>query len=311
MGDETPPQSTALRAVEEFVAGSVAGFACKIVEYPFDTMKVLLQSQDKRATRILPTLQAVIRNHGFLGMYRGLSAPLVGSMVENAVLFAGYGIASNFLIQNNMFTQGLPHYALSGLGAGLVVSFVLTPIELVKCRIQMQNLAGNEQRYRGPVDCLVKVIKEEGLSRGLYRGNLAMVLREAPGNMAWFSTYYFLCNKLTKEGKTRDSLAWYHNAFAGGVSGMTYWTAFYPADTVKTLQQSLPQYQQQSFISVFRNVYKQSGIRGLYKVNYLLRISAANRGWGLTVSRAVPSNAVLFMTYELINKIIRPAPPSL
>lgn len=39
-----------------------------------------------------------------------------------------------------------------------------------------------------------QVIKEEGLSRGLYRGNLAMVLREAPGNMAWFSTYYFLCN---------------------------------------------------------------------------------------------------------------------
>ncbi|EGD80114.1 hypothetical protein PTSG_10388 [Salpingoeca rosetta] len=189
--------------------------------------------------------------------------------------------------------SGLPHYALCGFSAGIVVSFVLSPIELIKCRLQVQNLNGSEGRYKGPIDCLVKVMKEEGIVRGLYRGNLATILREAPGNMAWFSTYHIMSNKMVPEGKTRDDLSWYHNALAGGFSGMAYWTAFYPADTVKTLQQSSPAYEGQNFTTVFRNVYNSQGFRGLYK------------GWGLTVARAMPSNAVLFMAYELMNKLVR------
>eukprot|EP00043_Microstomoeca_roanoka_P005414 m.55579 g.55579 ORF g.55579 m.55579 type:complete len:305 (+) comp12955_c1_seq1:133-1047(+) len=294
-GDDSRVLSTsaaALKAVQNFVSGSMGGFACKIVEYPFDTMKVLLQSQDRYSASLLGTLRSVVANHGFLGLYKGLTVPLIGSMFENAVLFSGYSIASSTLTKNGWYTEGLPHYMISGLAAGLTVTFVLSPVELIKCRLQVQNLEGSVQRYKGPVDCLVKVIKEEGIVRGLYRGNTATLLREAPGNMAWFTTYNVLSNKMVPEGGTRNDLAWYHNALAGGFSGMAYWTAFYPADTVKTLQQSSPAYAQQSFIEVFKSVYRQQGIPGLY------------RGWALTVSRAMPSNAVLFMAYELMNKFV-------
>eukprot|EP00049_Salpingoeca_infusionum_P022468 m.6932 g.6932 ORF g.6932 m.6932 type:complete len:128 (-) comp5206_c0_seq2:256-639(-) len=80
---------------------------------------------------------------------------------------------------------------------------------------------------------------------------------------------------------------------AGGLSGAMYWTAFYPADTVKSLQQGTQKYANSSFITIFRDVLKNDGFKALY------------RGWGLTVTRAIPSNAVLFATYELVTRMLK------
>ena len=39
---------------------------------------------------------------------------------------------------------------MAGAGAGLVVPFVLTPVELIKCRLQVQNSISSEFRaYKG------------------------------------------------------------------------------------------------------------------------------------------------------------------
>lgn len=78
-------------AVKDVAFGSIAGMIGKIIEYPFDTIKVRLQSQsDSSPHRYLGPLdcfQKSIRNDGALSLYRGLSAPLFGAAVENSSLF--------------------------------------------------------------------------------------------------------------------------------------------------------------------------------------------------------------------------------
>jgi ornithine carrier protein len=78
-------------AIKDIVCGSVAGVVGKYIEYPFDTVKVRLQSQPDtvplRYTGPLDCIKKSLQRDGFIGIYRGISAPLVGAAVETSTLF--------------------------------------------------------------------------------------------------------------------------------------------------------------------------------------------------------------------------------
>lgn len=78
-------------ALKDIVFGSLAGVAGKYVEYPFDTVKVRLQSQPDgvplRYKGPLDCFAQSIRKDGLLGLYRGISAPLLGAALETSSLF--------------------------------------------------------------------------------------------------------------------------------------------------------------------------------------------------------------------------------
>jgi len=78
-------------AIKDIVCGSAAGVVGKYIEYPFDTVKVRLQSQPDtvplRYNGPLDCLKKSLQRDGFAGIYRGISAPLVGAAVETSTLF--------------------------------------------------------------------------------------------------------------------------------------------------------------------------------------------------------------------------------
>jgi ornithine carrier protein len=86
-------------ALKDIVCGSTAGVVGKYIEYPFDTVKVRLQSQPDslplRYTGPLDCFKKSLQRDGFLGIYRGISAPLVGAAVETSTLFFSVSWDSN------------------------------------------------------------------------------------------------------------------------------------------------------------------------------------------------------------------------
>jgi hypothetical protein len=213
-------------SLTDFIAGSAGGFAGKLLDYPLDTVKVLLQTQnvgnstattataESASSRVvyrgaIHCLQHTVKTNGFFSLYRGLSSPLLGSMAENAVLFLAY---SNFKRQLGEVTGekdlSLLQLSLAGAGAGAVVTFVLTPVELIKCRLQVQNagLGAGFRTYKGPIDVVLQTVKTEGIVKGLYRGNTATLLREIPGNFCWYGVYEGVCKLMIPEGGTKADL---------------------------------------------------------------------------------------------------------
>lgn len=91
---------------KDFVAGTVAGFSGKLLDHPLDTVKVLLQTQNVGISSSSGSVSAgetaktyrgawhclthTFQHKGIPGLYAGLTSPLLGSMAENAVLFASY-----------------------------------------------------------------------------------------------------------------------------------------------------------------------------------------------------------------------------
>ncbi|KAI0746934.1 mitochondrial carrier [Daedaleopsis nitida] len=252
--------SITVRAVKDISFGSAAGILSKVFEHPFDLTKVRLQSQvldaQARFSGPLDCLLQTWRKEGVRGLYRGLPAPIVGAMAENATLFWSYTE-----IQNAMrWTSGMPlsqqltlgQLASAGAGAGAITSFVLTPIELVKCKMQVQMLmtpvvtlgpsptpAASIRKLPGPIAVLTSVVRETGV-RGLWLGHTGTLLRETGGGAAWFAAKEGVASLLlARRGLTdkRELRSW-ESAVAGACAGVAYNIALFPADTVKSAMQT-------------------------------------------------------------------------
>lgn len=67
-----------------------------------------------------------------------------------------------------------------GMFAGFINSIILSPIELVKCRLQIQSESRRDAYYKGTMDCFAKIAKEEGFRRGIFKGMVSTTAREVP-----------------------------------------------------------------------------------------------------------------------------------
>ncbi len=157
-------------ARNESVAGIVSGFVCRFVEHPFDTLKVQAQTQSSKDGRTLPTsalFRKTISEDGWLALYRGLPSPLICGMGENLILFGIYGNFTRLIHAG----PDIPLYKqfLGGAVSGGFVSFFMTPVELIKCRMQTTNESA--PRYQSTWHCFTQTIRSEGL-RGLFRGQV-------------------------------------------------------------------------------------------------------------------------------------------
>ena len=229
-----------------------------------------------------------IKTKGFLSLYRGLPAPLMGSMAENSVLFLCYGEVKRRLGEIPGEKElTILELACAGAIAGGVASFFLNPFEVIKVQMQVMNSANAKTRqYNGLFDCVIQTIQKEGVIKGLYRGQASLLVREIPGNFCWYGVYESVCLSQVPEGGTKRDLGISTHLLGGASAGVAYWTAFYPADTVGSQIRANPLYANRGFVSVFTDIVRAEGMVGLY------------RGWGITAARAAPAHALIFAMYE-------------
>jgi solute carrier family 25 carnitine/acylcarnitine transporter 20/29 len=135
---------------KDLAAGTMAGVAQLLVGHPFDTIKVKLQSQPipppgqpPKFAGAMDAVRKTLEAEGPKGLYKGMGAPLATVAVFNAVLFTARGQMETLLRDAPGSPLSVSQQMVAGAGAGIAVSFVACPTELVKCRLQAQSaLAG-------------------------------------------------------------------------------------------------------------------------------------------------------------------------
>lgn len=334
-------QSQTLEAVKDVVFGSTAGIMGKFIEYPFDTVKVRLQSQTTSPlgpNRLHGPLDAFAAAwHSTEGplksLYRGISAPLFGAAVETSSLFFSYRIVQDILVatlpsnralntQNGDAKPHLPFSALlfAGAASGAFTSLLLTPIELIKCKMQVPFTPahlGSELGYMtpkllGPFQLIKQVFKTQGVL-GFWRGQLGTLIRETGGSAAWFGSYegvkilferYNIVKLRADQQHTvvsqtlipaSSTISLSQQVLAGAAAGISYNFFFYPADTIKSRMQTedaaVAGSRQTTFLKTGTELWRQQGLKGFY------------RGCGITVFRAAPSSAIIFSIYEELRRM--------
>ncbi|KAG8747730.1 hypothetical protein FRC10_011858 [Ceratobasidium sp. 414] len=311
-------------AMKDIAFGSAAGIVSKVFEHPFDLCKVRLQSQVLDVTaRFSGPVDCLYKTWKFEG---GLPMPIVGAMAENASLFLAYNKIQQALQKYPHFNtdpgQRIPldGIAIAGGGAGTVASFLLTPIELIKCKMQVQMIAAEAHvvpilattgatsvtatlplpragpsfsQLQGPLSLIMSVIQTHGV-RGLWLGHTGTLIRETGGCAAWFTTKEAVCRILAPGNR---ELGLHESAFAGACAGVAYNVTLFPADSIKSavqteeeLRPKLPGQPRPTFLGTARAIWAAQGIRGFYA------------GMGVTVARAIPSSAIIFVVYDGLSK---------
>ena len=172
-----------------------------------------------------------------------------------------------------------------------------SPAKRIKCVAQVMDAKKRmgtlrpDEVYAGPLDLAKRILRETGV-RGLYRGHVACLLREIPGNAAWFGVYEATVRWIQESNgyANRQEVPLVLKGLAGALGGACYWALPYPADTIKSRLQIDSRYEGWSIRMVFRKILAEEGVRGLY------------RGLGVTLVRAPPEHFILFMLYEWIDE---------
>jgi ornithine carrier protein len=127
--------------------GAVAGMAGRVVEMPFDTVKVRVQADGLAHPNGTPEFKnawdcfiKTLQREGFLALFRGLPSPMVGSALESGSIFVFFNAAKRLFHKegDHQPELSLPQIFVAGSLAGIGTAVLITPCELIKCRMQVQ-----------------------------------------------------------------------------------------------------------------------------------------------------------------------------
>ena len=150
-------------------------------------------------------MKSILRNDGFLGLYRGLAPNLMASGVSWGVYFFSYNHAKNFWRQHLLVplavdpnappsakpvVQRLGPFAHLSCAAfsGTLATLFTNPFSMVKTRLQLQGKEVNSDArlYRGVFDAFQRIVREEGFFT-LYRGIAPSLVLVSNGALQFMS----------------------------------------------------------------------------------------------------------------------------
>ncbi|NXD93659.1 S2548 protein, partial [Chaetorhynchus papuensis] len=283
------------------------GIASVVAGHPLDTVKTRLQAGQGYGNTLKCVL-TVYRNESVAGFFKGMSFPLASIGIYSSVVFGVYSNTLRFLSQlrhgDPVAAPSLSDMTVASLVAGVISVGIGTPVELVKIRLQMQTQPYTKESvklkstvpgspvYRGPIHCFRTILQKEGIA-GVYRGNVAMLLRDVPGYYAYFIPYAMFCDWITPDGSIspNPSSIW----VAGGVAGAVSWAVCTPMDVVKSRLQADGVYlnQYKGTLDCMLQSYQNEGIKVFF------------RGLMVNTVRGFPSSAAMFLGYELSLKAMK------
>ncbi|RJE26275.1 carrier protein [Aspergillus sclerotialis] len=284
----------ALRTVKDLSAGALGGIAQVLIGQPFDIVKVRLQTTTQYSNA-LDCAKQIFKNEGPFAFYKGTLTPLIGIGACVSIQFGAFHEARRRLEELNKkkyadSSLSYGQYYLAGSFAGLTNSVLSGPIEHVRIRLQTQP-HGAGRLYNGPVDCIRKLCGQDGVMRGLYRGQTVTYFREAQAYGVWFMTFEWMMNQDAKRNNVkREDIPSWKVATYGGIAGEGLWLSSYPFDVIKSKMQCDGFGAEQKFagmIDCFRKTLAVEGFGGLWK------------GIGPTLLRAMPVSAGTFAVVEL------------
>ncbi|TWW58755.1 mitochondrial brown fat uncoupling protein 1 [Takifugu flavidus] len=274
-------------------AGAAACIA-DIVTFPLDTAKVRLQIQGEKTAvegiryrGVFGTISTMIRTEGPRSLYNGLVAGLQRQLCFASVRIGLYDTVRDFYTGGKENPNVLIRILAGCTTGAMAVSFA-QPTDVVKVRFQAQmNLNSVTRRYSGTMQAYKHIYQNEGF-RGLWKGTLPNITRNALVNCTELVTYDMIKEAILRHKLMSDNLPC-HFVSAFGAGFVTTVIAS-PVDVVKTRYMNSPPGQYRSAINCAWTMMTKEGPTAFYKgfVPSFLRLGS----W----------NIVMFVSFEQIKR---------
>lgn len=229
---------------------------------------------------------------------------MLGQAIIKAIQFATNEFTLSWLAKHTAISSNVRKLIISGIISGLVSSFVVSPIELVKIRMQAQNKIATKEKddntkmmhpliYNNEIDCALYVIQNEGWMSLFTHGLWITIIREIPSFAIYFAVYGWLADTFLSA-----SLGVHIKPLLfGAIAGWAMWIPTYPIDIVKTIEQVQTRGKNKDVLSwrqITAKLYRAGGIKAFFE------------GLEPKLARAAIKHAVTFWCYEVLMKLLKP-----
>ncbi|TRZ13740.1 hypothetical protein HGM15179_013349 [Zosterops borbonicus] len=240
-------------------------------------------------TGTLDAFVKITRNEGIRSLWSGLPPTLVMAVPATVIYFTTYDQLRDYL-HARMGKGSWSHYIplLAGALARLGAVTVISPLELIRTKMQSQQLSYRELRL-----CIQSAVAQDGWL-SLWRGWGPTVLRDVP-----FSALYWFNYELVRTWLCRqpwlDGATFTVSFTSGAISGTVAAVLTLPFDVVKTQRQielgdsevhPVTASKPSSTWLLMQRIRAESGTRGLF-AGFLPR-----------VIKVAPACAIMISTYE-------------
>ncbi|XP_035034326.1 mitochondrial uncoupling protein 2 [Hippoglossus stenolepis] len=284
------------QAVKFFGAGT-AGCIADLITFPLDTAKVRLQIQGEAskikgasATKyrgVFGTILTMVRTEGPRSLYNGLVAGLQRQMSFASVRIGLYDSMKQFYTRGTD-SAGIVTRLMAGCTTGAMAVAFAQPTDVVKVRFQAQvRMADGSRRYNSTLDAYRTIARTEGI-RGLWRGCMPNITRNAIVNCAELVTYDMIKELILKYDLMTDNLPCHFTAAFG--AGFCTTVVASPVDVVKTRFMNSGAGKYSSAINCALTMLRNEGPKAFYK------------GFTPSFLRLGSWNIVMFVTYEQIKR---------
>lgn len=254
-------------ALKAIIAGGLAGGIETCVLFPIEYVKTQLQLEEKTGVSkqysgVVDCVKQTVKKNGGLGLYRGISVLLYGSIPKCAVRFGSFETFKSQAVDvNGILSSAGRIYC--GFGAGICEAvFAVTPMETIKVKFI------NDQRSPNPIfkgffHGVRLIIREQGFG-GVYQGLTATVLKQSSNQAIRFFVMETLKDKYA-EGDPTKPFPKLLVALVGGIAGGVSVFVNTPMDVVKTRMQGLDAQKYSGTMDCIGKIWTQEGPAALYR----------------------------------------------
>ncbi|KFY08266.1 hypothetical protein V492_06389 [Pseudogymnoascus sp. VKM F-4246] len=256
----------------------------------FSIVKVRLQTRSANApTTMIATFGHVVKNDGFPGLYRGLSASLLRQITYSTTRFGVYE-ELKAAATTETSTPSFPLLIGIASASGFLGGFAGNPADVLNVRMQHDAALPPAERrnYKNAIDGLVRMTREEGwksLFRGVWPNSMRAVLMTA----SQLASYDAFKQALIVHTPLTDNLTTHFTA--SFMAGFVATTVCSPVDVIKTRIMSSTE--SKGVGKLLRDVCKAEGVKWMF------------RGWVPSFIRLGPHTIATFLFLEQHKKIYR------
>ncbi|XP_043252192.1 mitochondrial 2-oxoglutarate/malate carrier protein-like isoform X2 [Colletes gigas] len=171
--------------------GSTAGCIGAFVGTPAEVVLIRMTAdgrlpfERRNYKNVFNALVRIIKEEGILVLWRGTVPTMGRAMVVNAAQLASYSQTKEILINTGYFKDNTPLYFVSSMISGLVTTAASMPVDIAKTRIQNMKIVDGKPEFKGAIDVIVRVCRNEGLF-SLWKGFFPYYARLGPHTVLTF-----------------------------------------------------------------------------------------------------------------------------
>ena len=177
-----------IQLVSGLTAGALGAFVGTPAEVALIRMTAdgrLPPEQKRNYKNVFNALARIVREEGPRALWTGCTPTVGRSMVVNMCQLASYSQAKQHLLATGYFKEDIALHFCASMISGLVTTAASMPVDIAKTRLQNMKVRDGKPEYKGTVDVLAKVVKNEGFF-ALWRGFTPYYARLGPHTVLTF-----------------------------------------------------------------------------------------------------------------------------